>query len=130
MSGFGAAQGLRGWPVQCCGGLASRGRRDRCTVASEAGSCLAPSQWRVLCDRLSTAARDLIVPARTIVPSQYVSELGTEEENLRRVVDPDYDHDQRPGRAVRRADTSLAQVETDERLSQTKESGGYQAADP
>ena len=57
-------------------------------------------------------------------------ELGAEQEDLRRVVDPHQQHDQRAGGAVARGDAALADVQADQRLADGEQQRGHRRADP
>ncbi len=50
-----------------------------------------------------------------------LGELGPQEKDLRGVVHPDDDDDERPGRPVRRGDGALAQIEADQELADGEE---------
>ena len=53
-----------------------------------------------------------------------MADLGAEQDDLRRVVDPDQQHDERCGRAVRRFQTLAADVPGDGELARLKQEGG------
>ena len=57
-------------------------------------------------------------------------ELGAEEEDLRRVVDPDEDDDQRAGGAEARGDAALADVQADQELADREQQRGDDRAEP
>ena len=59
-----------------------------------------------------------------------MGELGPEEKNHRRIVDPNNDHDQRSGSAIGRTDSSLAQVKPNEELPDREQQGRNGRSDP
>ena len=75
----------------------------------------------VLCGMRPTSDAMGAAEFSRLVLGQSVGELGTEEEDLRRVVDPYDDHNERSSRAVGGTYTGFAQVKADERLANREE---------
>src|SRR6266850_8183218 len=58
---------------------------------------------------------------RAVMIGVHFGELGAEEKDLRRVVDPGQQHEKRAGRAVCRREAAAAQVQSDCKLAQREE---------
>src|SRR6185503_17204243 len=63
-------------------------------------------------------------------PRVDLGELGTEEDDLGRVVNPEQDDDEGAGGAVDGCHRAAAQVETDERLADREQHRGHGRAGP
>src|SRR5712672_1850391 len=65
-----------------------------------------------------------------VVVGERLREFRSEQKTRRRVVDPGEDDHQRAGRAVRRGQAALGDVESRERLPDREENRGDQCAEP
>src|SRR5436190_2836663 len=60
----------------------------------------------------------------------HLGEFGAQQKNLRGIIDPPQDDNERPGRSIARLHTAFADVQPDQKFTEREQQRSHQCTDP